>query len=271
MVQAEIIQMLKGVITATLCPALSLWMTHHGYSQAYCGLGPDHGLGGSNSSSVNDLANSTTSVTGPAGGFGWSYLAYSFGVIVLASDFFEFFYHWCGHRFDVLWKAHKHHHVFYNPSPFAVIADEYLDQFVRATPLVLLPMAMPINIDLMFAIYAIMFYGYGVYLHCGFEADCLPAHHPIFNTSFQHYAHHAISVKNKPYHTGFFIKIWDQLFGSMYTGETVIPALEARKRGLRTREAYDKVIKPDYSPLLSLAAWRKALRDDVARAAAKMA
>jgi hypothetical protein len=35
----------------------------------------------------------------------------------------------------------------------------------------------------------------------------------------QHYLHHAISVKNKPYHTGFFFKLWDQLFGSMYKGE----------------------------------------------------
>lgn len=34
----------------------------------------------------------------------------------------------------------------------------------------------------------------------------------------QHYAHHAISIKNKPYHTGFFFKLWDQLFGSTWTG-----------------------------------------------------
>jgi hypothetical protein len=31
---------------------------------------------------------------------------------------------------------HKFHHYFYNPSPFAVIADEYIDQFIRSTPMV---------------------------------------------------------------------------------------------------------------------------------------
>ena len=46
------------------------------------------------------------------------------------------------HYFSALWTVHKHHHVFYNPSPFAVIADEYFDQFVRSTPLLLLPLAM---------------------------------------------------------------------------------------------------------------------------------
>ena len=97
--------------------------------------------------------------------------------------------------------------VFYNPSPFAVIADEYIDQFVRSTPLLVIPLVMPTNMDLLYGIYAAFFYGYGIYLHWGFESDLLPADHPIMNTSFQHYAHHAISIKNKPYHTGFFFKV----------------------------------------------------------------
>jgi hypothetical protein len=33
------------------------------------------------------------------------------------------------------------------------------------------------------------------------------------------YLHHAKAIIHKPYHTGFFFKIWDQLFGSIYTGE----------------------------------------------------
>jgi hypothetical protein len=35
------------------------------------------------------------------------------------------------------------------------------------------------------------------------------------------YLHHAKAIINKPYHTGFFFKIWDQLFGSIYAGECV--------------------------------------------------
>ena len=60
------------------------------------------------------------------------------------------------------------------------------------------------------------FYGYGTYLHWGFEFDSLPCDHPIINTAFQHHLHHAISIKNKPLHTGFMFKIWDQLFDTMH-------------------------------------------------------
>lgn len=34
--------------------------------------------------------------------------------------------------------VHKHHHVFYNPTPFAVIADEWMDQFIRSMPMIIL-------------------------------------------------------------------------------------------------------------------------------------
>ena len=33
----------QGMFTATLCPALTLWMTTKGYSQAYCGVSEAHG------------------------------------------------------------------------------------------------------------------------------------------------------------------------------------------------------------------------------------
>ena len=87
--------------------------------------------------------------------------------------------------------------MFYNPSPFAVIADEYLDQFVRTLPMVILPYVMPINMDLLFAIFATLFYAYGVYLHWGYESKYLTAHNPVFNTAYHHYMHHAVSAKNR--------------------------------------------------------------------------
>jgi lathosterol oxidase len=229
MVRDEIIQTAKGIGVSVISPALALWLSGQGtVIDVYCGVHPELGAGR---------------------------LIFEFIFIVLSSDFVEFLYHYAGHYFTFMWDVHKHHHVFYNPSPFAVIADEWLDQFVRSTPLIFLPMITTLNIDLLFGTYLVFFYGYGVYLHWGFEVECLPADHPFMNTSFQHYAHHAISVKNKPYHTGFFFKIWDQLFGSIYTGETVISAMEARKRGLRTRAHWEKVELVDYSPLLTLSFW----------------
>jgi Delta7-sterol 5-desaturase len=89
-----------------------------------------------------------------------------------------------------MWNVHKHHHVFFNPTPFAVIADELVDQFVRSLPLVILPAMLPINIDLLFLIFSTLFYGYGVYLHWGYESPYLSTHNPIFNTSYHHYSHH---------------------------------------------------------------------------------
>ena len=97
---------------------------------------------------------------------------------------------------------------FYNPSPFAVIADEYLDQFVRASPLLWLPCLMPINMDMLFALFGAFFYGYGTYLHWGFELSYPDAHHSWINTSFHHYAHHAVGSKTRAVHTGFFFQLW---------------------------------------------------------------
>lgn len=92
--------MVKGVYTATLCPAMGLAMAQRGYSQAYCGLGE----------------------------YGWSYLIASFFVTWIVSDFWEFWYHRLGHTVQMFWNIHRFHHQFYNPSPFAVVSDEWMDQ-----------------------------------------------------------------------------------------------------------------------------------------------
>lgn len=168
LVKKEIIHMCKGLSVATLCPAFTLMASKWGISHGYCGHNP-------NASSLLVQA----------------------VVIFVFTDFAEYAYHWIGHRFAFFWSIHRHHHMFYNPTPFAVIADEYLDQFVRTLPLVVLPLMMPINMDLMFALFSTLFYGYGVYLHWGYETTMLSAHNPILNTAYHHYIHHAISVKGR--------------------------------------------------------------------------
>merc|ERR1712029_544211 len=70
-------------------------------------------------------------------------------------------------------------------SPFAVIADEWIDQLMRSLPLFLIPLVMPVNMDMLFFTYAVFFYFYGVYLHSGHELESLSAHNKYFNTSFQ--------------------------------------------------------------------------------------
>lgn len=228
-VRREVLQMLKGVYTAAICPALALHLVDLGWSRAYGGLG----------------------------GYGWGYLVVSFFVVWIGSDFYEWAYHRLGHKRALWWKQHKAHHVFHNPSPFAVIADDHVDQFMRALPLLFIPMLMPVNMDVLFFTYGAFFYGYGVYLHWGYELRWPDAHHPWLNTSFQHYVHHARSTLNKPMNTGFFFKIWDRLAKSEYAAppESCLCARCCIARGERTRAAYDACFKPDYSPLLSLSFW----------------
>ena len=87
-------QMLKGMLTATFCPALSLYLTRHNMSYAYCGVEPH----------------------------GWGHLIMTFFVIWLGTDLWEWAYHYLGHVTTWGWSNHKYHHLFFNPSPFAVIA-----------------------------------------------------------------------------------------------------------------------------------------------------
>jgi len=233
-VRCEIMLTLKGIATASFPPTLSLWLSQHGYSQAYCGVGD----------------------------MGWGYLLLSGFMIWILTDFWSWGYHYCGHYFTSMWAVHRHHHKFHNPSPFAVIADEPLDQVIRALPMVLFPMLAPTNMDLMFFQFGVLFYAYGVYLHWGYDMEWPNAHTPFINTSYQHFAHHQLSIMNKPYHTGFFFKIWDDLAGSVYPKEKCFCSQCARAKGEREREQWEKVEKPDYSPLLSPSFWLQYFQKD---------
>jgi len=226
-VRLEVIQTWKGLAAATFNPALALYLKQAGYGKAYCGIGD----------------------------YGWSQLLVSFVVTWVLTDLWNWSYHYLGHRYSFMWEVHKHHHVFFNPSPFAVIADEPPDQLVRSAVMGFLPLLMPINMDLLFLQYAVFFYAYGVYLHWGFEREWPDAHHPWLNTSYHHFCHHAISIKNKPYHCAFYLQIWDQLMGSVYPKDKCFCSKCARKKGEREYSQWQKVEKVDYSQLLSLTYW----------------
>mmetsp|Transcript_121545 Transcript_121545/g.377905 ORF Transcript_121545/g.377905 Transcript_121545/m.377905 type:complete len:322 (-) Transcript_121545:86-1051(-) len=194
----------------------------------------------------------------------WSYRLLSLFLVVLFTDLYEWGWHFLGHWIDQLWTVHKHHHKYYNPTPFGTIADYPMDNFMRSLyPAVVYGLAQltigrPLDLDMVYFAAGFILGIWGMYLHCGHEISYFPYDHPVLNTSFQHYAHHAISVKNKPYHTGFLVKVWDQLAGSVYQGDQVIPAVEDQKLGNRSLERWEKEVKPnlpDYSVLLSLGWW----------------
>ena len=121
-VRMEIILMFKGIFAGTFCPAMTLYLMSQHKLRGYCGIDQ----------------------------YGYKYLFISFFISWLLVDFFEFLYHRMGHTIEICWNVHKSHHQFYNPTPFAVIAEDYIDQIIGASPLILLPAIVPINIDLLF-------------------------------------------------------------------------------------------------------------------------
>jgi lathosterol oxidase len=225
-VRDEIVQMIKGLMVATVCPALSVFLAARGWSKAYCGVG-EMGVG---------------------------YLVASFFVLWVVNDLYEFAFHYIGHSVPFFWSHHKAHHRFYNPSPFAVIADEGFDQFFRSAPLLVLPLLAPVNIDLLFLQFGAFFYAYGVFLHLGHEVEAVSAHNGVLNVSYHHYYHHAKSLAMRPYHCGFFVQLWDRLAGSVPEGDCVCARCED-KAGRRSVERFRLVKIQDYSRLLDWRIW----------------
>lgn len=76
------------------------------------------------------------------------------------------------------------------------------------------------------------------------------------NSSYHHYYHHAHGTANAPLYTGFFLKAWDQILGTVNKGPCMCTQCEVG-RGKRSKEAFEKVVKPDYSVLLTLSFWTK--------------
>mmetsp|Transcript_9198 Transcript_9198/g.22556 ORF Transcript_9198/g.22556 Transcript_9198/m.22556 type:complete len:389 (-) Transcript_9198:1129-2295(-) len=232
-VRKEMYQTLKGVIFATILPALSIYLRNEPYMQGYCPA---------------DIADKPEE---EQYFLSYSRLLFEFCVVVLATDFFEFVYHWSGHYFDHGWDVHRHHHVYSNPTPWAVIADEPWDNMMRASPMLVLPFFLKLNIDTIFLTFAGFFYLYGTYLHCGFEADWIvPSDHWLVNTSFQHYVHHAKGTRSKPCHCGFFIRTWDQLwtragYPCEYDGAECF-ARTQRAAGKRSWKIWEEEILPHY-------------------------
>ncbi len=138
-VAMEIIQSTVGALVTVVMPVAAIWLSQRGLAMGYCGLGR----------------------------YGWWYDVWQLVLIVVVSDWWQWFYHYVGHCFASTWKKHAYHHKFYNVSPFAVTADGAVDSFFHGVPLLLFPVVMHTNLDIMFFTYVILFVAYGTYLHSG--------------------------------------------------------------------------------------------------------
>ena len=224
MVRSEAYYSMRGVPFVTLSPTLALYMTKHGMGHAYCGFGSRGGW-------PQEIAQAL--------------------VVWILTDFFEWGWHNISHRFTVLWNIHRYHHHYPNPTPFAVIADLAEDEIVRGSPLFWIPMLMPTNIDALFGVF-LFFNFWGTFIHTGY--DFVTPHQPFLNVPYHHHLHHAISTKNKPLHTGFYLPWWDTITGSVYKGECFCAQCDMAK-GNRTPKHFEQVAKPDYSVLADWRYW----------------
>lgn len=91
--------------------------------------------------------------------------------------------------------------------------------------------------------------------HSGYESEWIDGHTNLILTSYHHYLHHAKSTIHRPIFNGQFLQLWDILFQSnKYEGPCACSRC-ARDKGEREREQWDRVEKPDYSQLLTVAFW----------------
>lgn len=96
MVRSEAYKTLKGSIFVTLSPTVALYLAKIGqHSNAYCGFQ-----------------------------YGWEYEVGQFVVVFFLTDFFEWAWHYMGHRFGPLWEVHRPHHRYFNPSVGFVFFEE---------------------------------------------------------------------------------------------------------------------------------------------------
>ncbi len=130
--------------------------------------------------------------------------------LFLVLEVFEWAFHWACHQNSLLWKLHKHHHRYSNPTPFGVMADNPFDMFIKASPILWIPFLFPIWDVALIGTFATINFAYGTYLHAGFDPPWMPSPHSRYLVSaWHHIEHHAGSLEHN---FGFFTGFMDILF-----------------------------------------------------------
>jgi len=136
-------------------------------------------------------------------------------VVILVTEVFEFGYHYLSHHNRYLMKFHMRHHKYHHPTPLTVLSDDPVDAWVKSSPLLWLPLLLPIYDGVIFLWYTLVIYIYGIYIHCGVDIPLIDPHSKVFISSWHHNSHH----RNKPNSNfGFYTRWLDYLCGTAYDG-----------------------------------------------------
>jgi sterol desaturase/sphingolipid hydroxylase (fatty acid hydroxylase superfamily) len=194
-VRGEVLDGLLSISMVMGCVAISFWCSYHGWNRLYAS---------------------------PTQYPIW-YIPLSIVALFLVMEVFEWTFHWGCHKSALLWKIHKHHHRYSNPTPFGVMADNPVDMFIKASPILWIPILFPIWDVALIGTFATMNFVYGTYLHAGFDPPWMPSPHSRYLVSaWHHNEHHAGSLNHN---FGFFTGFMDILCGTRLT-----PTHKAKKR-----------------------------------------
>jgi lathosterol oxidase len=186
-VRGEVFDGVLSMSFAMLSVAIAFWCSAHGYNRMY-----------------------TSPFEYPL----W-YIPISIALVFVIMEVFEWWFHWACHRNELLWKVHKHHHRYSNPTPFGVMADQPLDMFIKSSPIFWIPFLFPVLDVALIGTFAAMNFLYGAYLHGGFDPPWMPSPHSRYMyTAWHHNEHHAGSLDHN---YGFFTGFMDILFKTRLT------------------------------------------------------
>lgn len=186
-VRGEIIDGLVSMSMVMGCVAISFWCSYNGYNQLYASPS-DYPL--------------------------WA-IPLSIFAVFLIMEIFEWTFHWACHKNSLLWNVHKHHHRYSNPTPFGVMADNPVDMFIKASPILWIPFLFPIWDVALIGTFAVINFAYGTYLHAGFDPPWMTSPHSRYLVSaWHHNEHHSGSVDTN---FGFFTAFMDIVFKTRFT------------------------------------------------------
>jgi sterol desaturase/sphingolipid hydroxylase (fatty acid hydroxylase superfamily) len=142
------------------------------------------------------------------------------GVVFLAADFLDYWYHRLMHRIEFLWEAHKYHH---SATEFTILTGNRIhaleDAFrhvFAAVPLAILGTPAVTYVMLRYAVLAVDM----------LQHSMLPWTYGwvgrwVFFSPVGHRIHHSALPEHWDRNLGNILVIWDRLFGTYYAGERV--------------------------------------------------
>jgi sterol desaturase/sphingolipid hydroxylase (fatty acid hydroxylase superfamily) len=133
------------------------------------------------------------------------HLLLSLIVFLSFHDTWNYWWHVMFHKYNFLWKYHKIHHQFYNPTAFSFGSVHPLEGVILGiVPIIIVKMICPFH-PLMIMLCMNIILVYAALAHDGGPFDLI-----------NHYVHHTKGGKRNSFNYGMFFPIWDKIMRTNY-------------------------------------------------------